>query len=80
MNLQEIISFIKNSTSFAEVRNAEVLPEPDQDDGFYFISYSHKDYKAVLTDIVKYSGEGLKIWYDRFWNPGKAGRRKFLKK
>lgn len=80
MNLQEIISFIKNSTSFAEVRNAEVLPEPDQDDGFYFISYSHKDYKAVLTDIVKYSGEGLKIWYDRFLESGKSWATEVLKK
>ncbi len=80
MNIHEIISFIQNSASFAEVRNMQVLPEPDQDDGFYFVSYSHKDYKAVLPEIVKYADSGLHIWYDRFLESGKSWTAEVHKK
>ena len=80
MNTEELIQFIKNSRSFDEVRSAEVLPEPDQDDGFYFISYSHKDYKAVLPDIVNYVDFGLQIWYDRFLESGKSWATEVHKK
>ena len=80
MNTKEIISFINSSHSFDEVRAANVLPEPDQDDGFYFVSYSHKDYKKVLTDIVKYFDCGFKIWYDRFLESGKSWTAEVHKK
>lgn len=31
---------------------------------FAFVSYSHKDYGDVYTDIGKFHDEGLNIWYD----------------
>lgn len=72
MRTDEILKFIEKSRSFDEVRNAEVLPEPDQDGGYRFVSYSHKDYKLVFKDVVRYFAAGMKIWYDRFLESGKS--------
>ena len=32
---------------------------------YYFVSYSHKDYKEVYKDIFALQQEGLSIWYDQ---------------
>lgn len=63
--LDEKLKLIDTAQSFDEVRNAGILPEPDADDGYYFVSYSHRDYKSVLIDIIELQSRGVKIWYDR---------------
>ena len=40
------------------------LPEVFTTD-YYFVSYSHKDYKEVYNDIFDLEQAGLSIWYDR---------------
>ena len=32
---------------------------------YYFISYSHKDYKTVYPDLFMLENEKLNFWYDR---------------
>ena len=71
-NINSIIESINNSSSFEELKKLNILPEPDFDDGYYFVSYSHKDYKKVLIDIIKYKENGIKIWYDRGLEVGKS--------
>ncbi len=40
------------------------LPDVHATD-YYFVSYSHKDYKEVYNDIFDLEQAGLSIWYDR---------------
>ncbi len=39
-------------------------------DNYYFISYSHKDYKRVYKDIFALQARGVNIWYDRGMRAG----------
>ena len=42
----------------------KALPDSTIDD-YFFVSYSHKDYKEVYKDLLDLEESGLKIWYDR---------------
>lgn len=39
-------------------------------DDYYFVSYSHKDYKSVYPDMLRLQEEGLEFWYDGGMVPG----------
>lgn len=41
---------------------------------YYFVSYSHKDYRLVYRDIFDLQNNGLNIWYDRGIPAGKDWR------
>lgn len=41
------------------------------DSSYYFISYSHKDYRSVYEDLFAFDKEGLQVWYDRGIPAGK---------
>ena len=69
---QRLYELIESSESFDEVRSSGLLPEPDADDGYYFVSYCHKDYKQVVRDIVLLGEAGAKLWYDRGLESGKS--------
>lgn len=46
--------------------NLDKIYYPDVDvSDYFFVSYSHKDYRAVYRDIIKLRQCGLKFWYDR---------------
>ncbi|MBE6595922.1 MAG: TIR domain-containing protein [Ruminococcaceae bacterium] len=77
---EELLRIIADSTEFSEVRSTGLLPEPDADDGYYFISYSHKDYKKVTPDILRLREAGAKIWYDRGLESGKSWIKEVKKK
>lgn len=49
------------------------LPDVHSKD-YYFVSYSHLDYKNVYPDIFALQAEGLNIWYDRGIPGGKDWR------
>ena len=68
----ELYEIINSSNNFQEVKASGLLPEPDADDGYYFVSYSHKDYKKVIKDIIEFQERGNKIWYDRGLESGKS--------
>lgn len=59
------IEFIRNSQSYDEVKEAGMMPEPHCGDDYYFVSYSHLDYKQVFCIIVELQSRGLPLWYDR---------------
>ena len=72
MEISSIIKAIEESSSFDELKSLGILPEPDIDESYYFVSYSHLDYKKVLLDIIGLQALGLKIWYDRGLETGKS--------
>ena len=73
MNNEQLLQFIRNANNFAEVRNSGILPNPDGDDGYYFVSYSHVDYKPVLTDVISLQTQMSKYGTTAGWNRVKAG-------
>ena len=62
LTLQEKLKIIENSNSLLEL-DKEVLPKVHREN-YYFVSYSHKDYKKVMRDILLLQEEGINIWYD----------------
>ena len=72
MDINERIQAIESADGFSALKASACLPEPDGDCGYLFVSYSHADYKAVFTDIVRLQAEGLGIWYDRGLESGKS--------
>ncbi len=79
-DMRNIVEQIEQSESFAQIKNAGILPEPDADEGYYFISYSHKDYKKVFKDILAFHQNSLPIWYDRGLESGKSWINEVKKK
>ena len=67
--LEEKIKIIENSNALGEIP-LDAMPFM-QSDEYYFVSYSHRDYKKVYSDILRLQGEGLNIWYDRGLPAGK---------
>ena len=62
LTINEKIKIINDSNSFVEL-NKDVLPKVHKED-YYFVSYSHKDYKKVIIDILLLQEQGINIWYD----------------
>ena len=60
--LEEKIRIIERSNSMLDL-NKDVLPEAHREN-YYFVSYSHKDYKKVIKDILLLEANGVNIWYD----------------
>lgn len=60
---EEKIAAISSSKSKKSL-DLKYYPEVDITD-YYFISYSHKDYKEVYKDLVALEELGLKFWFDR---------------
>ena len=62
ISLERRIALIEGASSFSEIP-PEVLPTTHKED-YYFVSYSHKDYKEVLKDLLLLEEKGINIWYD----------------
>ena len=60
---------IKKSSSPLDIL-PKYLPDVFNSD-YFFISYSHKDYKEVYEDLLRLQDNGLHIWYDRGMPAGK---------
>ena len=60
--LEEKIALIESSNSFLEL-NKDIMPNAHKEN-YYFVSYSHKDYKKVMKDILLLEDQGINIWYD----------------
>ncbi len=70
MDTQEIINCINKTENIGEMQSAW-FPEPHLQE-YYFVSYSHKDYKKVYADIFSLQNNGIPIWYDRGMPPSKS--------
>lgn len=62
MTVEEKIRIIEASQSFADIP-LNAFP-PSHKENYYFVSYSHKDYKRVFKDILRLEEMGINIWYD----------------
>ncbi len=72
MTLEERIKIIEQTSSFDEIP-LDVLPSSHKDN-YYFVSYSHKDYKTVFPDILRLEALGINIWYDNEMHIGENWR------
>ena len=71
-SIEEKLQIIRDSSSLNDILSQNIMPDPDSGEGYYFVSYSHKDYKEVLTVILQLRELGIKIWYDRGLETGKS--------
>ncbi len=69
ITIKSRIKRIKRTRKIDEI-SLDCLP-PVQNDEYFFVSYSHKDYKKVYEDIFYLQQFGISIWYDRGMTPGK---------
>lgn len=71
LTVEEKIAEIKNTNSYQDVKNAWFPPYHEKE--YYFVSYSHKDYKLVYESLHRLqSGERrLDLWYDHNLAPGR---------
>ncbi len=67
--IKQKLDIINNSSSLGELP-VEVMPYT-QSNEYYFVSYSHADYKEVYADILRLQEQGVNIWYDRGLPAGK---------
>ena len=77
MNIYELI---ENSHSLDELRENKVLPDPYDDSGFYYVYYAQADYKTVLPEIMGYIDNGLRIYYNRYYDRSKSFTADYLAK
>ena len=80
ISIQEKIKFIENSASLEQVQKSGILPDPDAQKGYYFVSYSHKDYKVVFKHVLRLLEQGINLWYDRGLEAGKSWREDVKRK
>lgn len=69
MTQEKKIKLIQKTKKLEDVK-LECLPQV-QTEKYYFVSYSHKDYKEVYKDIYYLQSRGISIWYDRGMQAGK---------
>ncbi len=71
LTIEEKIAEIKNTDSYQDVKNSWFPPYHEKE--YYFVSYSHKDYKLVYESLHRLqSGEKrLNLWYDHNLTPGR---------
>ncbi len=67
--LEEKIKIIQDSNNMGDIP-LDAMPYM-QSDEYYFVSYSHRDYKKVYSDILRLQNLGLNVWYDRGLPAGK---------
>ena len=72
MTIEEKIRLIEQCASMADVPQG-VLPKSHKEN-YYFVSYSHKDFKLVLKDILLLESLGVNIWYDSEMHIGENWR------
>ena len=80
ITLDEKIKFIEESASLEQVQKSGILPDPDSQNGYYFVSYSHKDYKIVFKYVLRLLEQGVNLWYDRGLEAGKSWREDVKRK
>lgn len=56
------------------------IPEIEEKQNYIFISYSHKDYKQVFSDLALMYEKGVRFWYDYDLEAGKSWNKEAYKK
>ena len=76
--MSDRIARIEAALRLEDLYEADLLPEPYDDGGFFLVYYARADYKTALTDIVRYIDGGLRIYYDRYLESGDWHERDFI--
>ena len=76
----EFAEALEKSASLAELHTLCDLPEPYDDRGYFFIYYAELDYKRALSDVVRFIGGGMRIYYDRRIEHGRSWQNDYLVK
>ncbi len=73
MDYQNMRDAILDSSAITELTTEDKPPVPRCAPGqkYVFISYSHKDYKAVYSDLLELHRAGVRYWYDSGLPAGK---------
>lgn len=79
-DIESKLHAIESSVSLRDEIVRSVLPEPNTDNGYYLVYYPDGLYKAALTDILRFSADNLRIWYDRHLDGGTAWEEYILEK
>ena len=71
LTIEEKIAEIKNTMSYQDVKNAWLPPYYEKE--YYFVSYSHRDYKLVYESLHRLQSgkKRLNLWYDHNLAPGR---------
>lgn len=72
LDVNKKIEGIMQSNALDDLSLKYLPPVSDSPDNYYFISYSHKDYKSVYPDIYALQAEGVNVWYDRAMPAGES--------
>ena len=67
---EELFKKIDHSVSIAELYSLDAVPPINFSGDFFFVSYSHEDYRAIYKDIFLFQQNKLNIWFDRGMKPG----------
>ncbi len=82
INYSEIKKAILNSESLESLPSEFRPPVPKcaDDENYVFISYSHRDYKAVYCDLLEFHKKGVRYWYDYGLTPGEDWVKEVIKR
>ena len=71
LTIEEKIAEIKSTSNYQDVKNAWFPPYYEKE--YYFVSYSHKDYKLVYESLHRLQSgkKRLNLWYDHNLTPGR---------
>lgn len=68
-NLDEYLKNLQDSQSIDKCPKVPI-PEIGKEQNYIFISYSHKDYKKVYSDLAHLYCQGVRFWYDKGLSAG----------
>ena len=80
MKIADMLQKIEQAASLSDLQEQNILPEPYDDSGFFMIYYAKEDYRTALRDVVRYTEDGLRIYYDRHLETGEAHVNDFVAK
>ena len=69
-NCEEYLQQVVSSESIEDCPKVPI-PSISKNQNYLFISYSHKDYKAVYSDLANLYDHNVRFWYDRGLHAGK---------
>lgn len=78
-NSEDYIKKVMESESIDDCPKVP-LPEIDEKQNYIFISYSHRDYKQVFSDLALMYEKGVRFWYDYDLVAGKNWNKEAFKK
>jgi len=63
----DLDEYLRRLSEAPDIDNCPKVPVPqiDKNQNYLFISYSHRDYKAVYSDLAQLYKSGVRFWYDK---------------